>query len=203
MDQQTGSIGTRQKQKAETRQRVLAAARKLFEAQGYTAVTVRMISEEAGVAVGSVFTAFDSKDDVLVAIVCEDLDTFAAIFVQRMKQTAHLPLAARIAAAFEPAIAYDVAHLNKLREAMASSWTRSLDQELLTRAAMSPIIVTLREAIKAAQAAGQVGQAADPAVLAEMILPLYGAALRRVAFDDWDAKTVAARFQTQLEHVLR
>jgi TetR/AcrR family transcriptional regulator, cholesterol catabolism regulator len=80
-------LGQREEQKRRTRARILAAARKLFDNPGYDATTIRMIATEAGVAVGSVFTTFESKEDVLLAITWEMLDqlademqaTFAAI----------------------------------------------------------------------------------------------------------------------------
>lgn len=47
---------------------MLDAARDLFEEAGYEAATVRAIAERAGVAVGSVFTTFSSKAEILRAV---------------------------------------------------------------------------------------------------------------------------------------
>lgn len=60
--------GARQARKQATRIRVLDAARDLFEEAGYEAATVRAIAEKAGVAVGSVFTTFSSKAEILRAV---------------------------------------------------------------------------------------------------------------------------------------
>jgi AcrR family transcriptional regulator len=49
-------LSVRKSQKEATRQRVLDAARDLFETQGYEETTVREIARRAEVAVGSVFT---------------------------------------------------------------------------------------------------------------------------------------------------
>eukprot|EP01041_Mallomonas_annulata_P035183 gene35183-58091_t len=52
-------------QKEATRQRVLAAARVLFDTHGYQGTTVRDIARDARVSVGSVFTTFASKGAIL------------------------------------------------------------------------------------------------------------------------------------------
>lgn len=58
-------MGVRDEQKAATRERVLEAARDLFNDVGYEETTIRAIAERAGVSVGSVFTTFASKAEVL------------------------------------------------------------------------------------------------------------------------------------------
>lgn len=47
--------------KAETERRIVAAARALFEAQGYEATTTRAIARDAGVAAGTLFNYFPNK----------------------------------------------------------------------------------------------------------------------------------------------
>lgn len=58
-------MGVRNVQKAATREKVLEAARDLFNDVGYDETTIRAIAERAGVSVGSVFTTFASKAEVL------------------------------------------------------------------------------------------------------------------------------------------
>lgn len=58
-------MGVRDDQKAATREKVLEAARDLFNEVGYDETTIRAIAERAGVSVGSVFTTFASKAEVL------------------------------------------------------------------------------------------------------------------------------------------
>lgn len=57
----------RQRQARETRSRVVAAARQLFEARGYATTTIQAIAQEAGVAVPTVYDAFGSKRGILEA----------------------------------------------------------------------------------------------------------------------------------------
>ena len=58
----------RRKQAAATRLEILEASRRLFERQGYAATTMAAISAEAGVAVKTVYLAFDTKAGVLRAL---------------------------------------------------------------------------------------------------------------------------------------
>lgn len=65
---------SRQSQKEATRGRVLAAAKELFDTQGYEGTTIREIARHAGVSVGSVFTTFDSKGEILSQAMQDRLD---------------------------------------------------------------------------------------------------------------------------------
>src|SRR5437660_899671 len=64
----------RKTQKEATRRRVMDAARELFDSQGYQGTTIREIARGAGVSVGSVFTTFASKYDVLSQVMQDRLD---------------------------------------------------------------------------------------------------------------------------------
>lgn len=55
----------RRRKGEETRQRILAAALKLFGAKGYAGTSTRAIAREAGVAEGTIFHYFSSKYELL------------------------------------------------------------------------------------------------------------------------------------------
>jgi len=55
----------RREQAAETRSEILGAALRLFEQQGYGSTTMAAIAAEAGVALKTVYLAFESKSGVL------------------------------------------------------------------------------------------------------------------------------------------
>src|SRR5258706_12706856 len=67
-------LTARQSQKEATRRRVMDAARELFDSQGDQGTTIREIARSAGVSVGSVFTTFASKYDVLSQVMQDRLD---------------------------------------------------------------------------------------------------------------------------------
>ena len=58
----------RREQAAATRREILEAARRLFETQGYAATTVAAIAKEAGVALKTVYLAFETKSGILRAL---------------------------------------------------------------------------------------------------------------------------------------
>jgi AcrR family transcriptional regulator len=57
--------------KAETRQRILEAARQLFAASGYEASTTRSIADAAGIANGTLFNYFANKEAILASLIAE------------------------------------------------------------------------------------------------------------------------------------
>jgi AcrR family transcriptional regulator len=62
-------MGARQDQADETRRRVAVAAIELFSTRGYHATTVEAIARRAGVAKGTFFVHFATKDAVIVELV--------------------------------------------------------------------------------------------------------------------------------------
>jgi AcrR family transcriptional regulator len=58
----------RRAQAAATRRDILEAAQRLFEQQGYAATTIAAIAAEAGVALKTVYLAFETKSGVLRAL---------------------------------------------------------------------------------------------------------------------------------------
>lgn len=58
----------RREQAATTRRRILEAAERLFERQGFTATTMAAIASEAGVSLKTVYLAFETKTGVLRAL---------------------------------------------------------------------------------------------------------------------------------------
>ena len=60
--------------KEQTRERILSASRKLFLNKGLERTTTRDIAGEAGIASGTLFNYFPSKEVLAMTIVAEDLD---------------------------------------------------------------------------------------------------------------------------------
>lgn len=61
----------RERQAAETRQQIAAAARRLLASKGYAGTTIDAIALEAGVAAQTVYAVFGSKASILTEIVDE------------------------------------------------------------------------------------------------------------------------------------
>jgi AcrR family transcriptional regulator len=59
---------TRAESKQQTREAVLAAAREVFARDGFHGATLDRVAEQAGFTKGAVYSAFDSKADLFLAV---------------------------------------------------------------------------------------------------------------------------------------
>ncbi len=69
-----GGLGRRELQKQERERRILTAARNLFDRKGYAKTAMEEIAERAGLAVGTLYNYFPSKEDLLLAIMQREAD---------------------------------------------------------------------------------------------------------------------------------
>ena len=69
-----GGVGRREEKKAETRARLLDAAATVFARRGLAAASLDEIAEEAGLTKGAVYSNFESKDDLIAALLEERID---------------------------------------------------------------------------------------------------------------------------------
>ncbi len=87
----------RQRQKEATKQRILNESRRLFRSHGFE-VTVREIAQAARVAAGTLFTHFEDKRELLIAVLHEDLENVARESLDSLDPT-QTPLTSLIRAA--------------------------------------------------------------------------------------------------------
>lgn len=193
--------GRRGRRKAETRNRVLEAARALFGRQRYEAVTIRMIADEAGIAVGSVFTTFESKTDVLAAIVADELEAPMAA-IDAAVAVAEGP-ERRLSALFSALYRYHDRHIDLLIQGMSHSWVRSDEAERTARRAIAPTLKRMETILIAARDAGEIGGEVDLRTIVEVLFAAYIANFRGAAFDGWSAAEMSARMDRQIAAVLR
>ena len=59
---------TREEKKAQTRERLIDAAAKVFARKGFAATTLDEVAEEAGLTKGAVYSNFENKDDLVRAV---------------------------------------------------------------------------------------------------------------------------------------
>jgi len=97
------SLSRRERKKRETRQRLMEAALRLFQEQGYDRTTVGQIAEEADVAKGTFFNYFETKEAILPALVAWRLQELQeALLPERgapASPVARIKLALRLVAA--------------------------------------------------------------------------------------------------------
>lgn len=61
--------GLRQRQKIDRDHRIVEAAARLFREFGFEGLKIETIAEQAGVSVGTIYNYYESKGDVLIAVV--------------------------------------------------------------------------------------------------------------------------------------
>lgn len=70
---------------AAVRERILSAARELFIAHGYDAVSLRKIAASIGYTAPALYTHFPDKSALMLALCQQDFATFAAVFARLNK----------------------------------------------------------------------------------------------------------------------
>src|ERR1700689_3190180 len=69
-----GKTGKRNKNKEKTKQAILAAALNLFAEKGFYRTSTRAISRKAGIAEGTLFNYFETKEDLALYFLERELD---------------------------------------------------------------------------------------------------------------------------------
>lgn len=78
----TASLARRERQKAETRQAILDAARELFVSDGIEATTMRAIAAKIGYTPTAIYHHFADKDALVRELVLADMSRLAAAFAR-------------------------------------------------------------------------------------------------------------------------
>src|SRR5262249_4568735 len=78
------------KAKRETRERILEAAGRLFREQGFEAATTRDLARGAGIATGTLFNYFPSKEALALELVLEALERAVAACEKRPNDAENL-----------------------------------------------------------------------------------------------------------------
>lgn len=68
---------TREQSKAQTRRRLLAAARTVFAKRGFDGASVEEIAAEAGFSTGALYSNFDGKEALFLALMDHEIDAYS------------------------------------------------------------------------------------------------------------------------------
>lgn len=186
---------------AEHRSRqLLDAAARLMEREGSEAVSMQALAAEAGVSVGLIYRYFGSKDDILLAVIMQVLDAFAAQVPAAIEAAGEDPVR-RLAAAFS---AY-CRVIDEHRHAAVLTYRESKSLDAAGRARIKQLEVEtsqpLREAVRAGVEAG-VFEASDPDLVAyNLLLLAHSWALKHWYFEQ--TKTLDSYITAQLALALR
>jgi len=165
--QSTDRVGLRERKKRDKRVRILAAARALFEEQGFDGTTGRQICERAGVATGTLFLYVKDKQELLLWIFEAD-----ARHILERRPSASGGVVDRWLGIFNPFLS-----LYARNPALAASYVK----ELLFRPERPPELIRLnrelrdavRDVAREAQASGELRDDLDADEIALIVTGQY------------------------------
>jgi AcrR family transcriptional regulator len=183
--------------KQRTRERVLAAARRLFSERGYEGATIRDIAQAAGMSTGAVFASFADKSELFEEILTADYEVIYAQMTQASRNAKTIDEA--LLGLFGVAYSFHVEQLPLLRASIAVSWTRSEAAERRARADIKHIFRLIADATQRGVDQGQLKKDIDAKLLAEITWDVYVANYRRAVYDGWSVEALLARLSDQLK----
>src|SRR5436305_12079788 len=77
---------TREQSRAQTRERVLAAARTVFASRGFNGASVEEIASEAGFSTGALYSNFDGKEDLFLVLMEREVEEHAREIEQAVRE---------------------------------------------------------------------------------------------------------------------
>jgi AcrR family transcriptional regulator len=170
--------------RAQRRAQIIEGARTCFLRKGFHAATTAEISAEAGVSVANLYQYFPTKDDLVQALIENDLAEDLAL-VRLVDEAGSLREGlARIDTllATEP----DYAEQTRLKLEIIGEAARNPHIAAVVKAADARMVEAMITLLERRQQAGEVRRDADPAVIAELILALYDGVYGRLSFSGAD-----------------
>lgn len=187
--------------KQQTRQKVLAAARRLFSEQGYEGATIRDIASAAGMSTGAVFANFSDKSDLFREIMDDDM---AAL------QSAMADAAARgrniedtLLKVFMAGYTFYKSRLQLARAAFSVSWDRDGGPALRGMASSQALNELFSEQLTAAVERGELSaQSAEVKLRSQMLFDAYLSNFPQAIFEGWSLDALQARARDQIRILL-
>lgn len=190
-------MSVRQSQKEATRKRVLDAARDLFESRGYEETTVREIARVAGVSVGSVFTTFSSKGDILSQVMADRLD---ALYAELDRVVPHLrgSTADRLASMFAIHYAFETRRTKLFLAHIAAAYDWTLEASSRPFGRNPHLMQVVRDCLAEGVARGDVDPATDLDIVVDTLMASYAWTYRLAAWNGSDAEAMSAVFDRHI-----
>lgn len=184
-------LSLRKSQKEATRQRVLDAARELFETKGFDATTVREIAAQAAVSVGSVFTTFSSKGDILSQVMADRLD---ALYAELDRVVPHLRGSTpdRLRSIFAIHYAFETRRTRLFLAHIAAAYNWTLSPTSRPYGRTPRLKQVIRDCIAEGVNRGDVAPEADIELVVDALLASYAWTYRLAAWDNADAEAMSA-----------
>jgi AcrR family transcriptional regulator len=187
----------RQTQKEATRRRVMDAARELFDSQGYQGTTIREIARSAGVSVGSVFTTFASKYDVLSQVMQDRLD---GLYEELDRVMPHLRGATldRLRTMFAIHFAFEVRHKRLFLAYISATYDWTLPASATPMGRNRQLMDIIAECLAKGVAEGDVAPAVEHQEIIDLLMAAYVWVYRLAAWHDADAEAMTEVMDRQI-----
>ena len=176
---------------------MLEAARELFETVGYDETTVRMIANAAGVSVGSVFTTFASKRDVLGHILRDRLDALH-VELNRVAPQLRGSTLDRLRSIFAIHFSYAAQRPGLFLAYVVSTFDKTIEQETEAAVERSRLWQILHACLQDGRGRGEVCDEADISLVADLLIAAYMWTFRLIARDGADAETLGNVMDRQI-----
>jgi AcrR family transcriptional regulator len=183
--------------KAERRERIIRAARRLVAARGYDGLTMRDLAHAARVSVPTLYNLFGSKDAILVA----ELQTIAARIASDMLARTDDGYFARGMGAFEAGMSI-VEESPEFFRAVIRMFFTSPASDAMRRRTEEGYIAIMVVNLTAAKAAGQLADWAEPRVAARHMFALYMSAFLAWGIGELDFAAFRATALSGVCHLL-
>jgi AcrR family transcriptional regulator len=192
-----GPISARHTQKQATRNRVIEAARELFDTQGYQGTTIREIASHAGVSVGSVFTTFASKGDILSQVMQDRLD---GLYAELDRVMPHLrgDTLDRLSTMFAIHFSFEAQHTRLFLAHIAAAYDWTLPSTAKPMGKTPRLQEIIRECLAKGVDQGDVCQEANLQEIVDLLMGAYAWTYRLASWDNADAAAMTAVMDRQI-----
>jgi AcrR family transcriptional regulator len=190
-------VGLRDEQKQATREKVIEAARDLFNETGYEETTIRAIAERAGVSVGSVFTTFASKAEVLSHVMEQRLGDLYAEF-DRVVPFLRGSTADRLCSIFAIHYTFETQRVKLFLAHIAASYSPSNDPGVTPYGRNERLTEMLRAVLDEGVARGDVRDDLDPKLAIDVLKSCYAWNYHLAAAGQAQAATLSAAMDGQI-----
>ena len=176
---------------------MLAAARDLFADQGYDAATIRQIAQRAGVSVGSVFTSFASKGQILSEVMQQRLD---GLYAELDGVIPHLrgSTADRVRSMFAIHFAFEIRHVQLFLAHIASAYDWTLASGALPFGRNLRLQGLLTDCLSTGVSTGDVDPATDLQGVVDLLMAAYAWTYRLAAWEQASAEAMTAVMDQQI-----
>jgi AcrR family transcriptional regulator len=175
----------------------LAAARDLFQEIGYDETTIRMMAERAGVSVGSVFTTFSGKAEILSQVMEDRLD---GLYAELDQLVPHLrgPAVDRLRSIMAVHYGFETRRLRLFVAYIGASYGWSPGEGVIPLGRNVRLQAMLRDVLAGGIERGEIRADADVQTFIDILLASYVWNYRRASHEGAETPDLIAQMDRQI-----